>query len=272
MFNDDQLNLNPGQRLQNLLKELYSFDPPQRTSFIAKIDDALIADGDFAQLVYNSSINYLLRRMVTTAEYLKRKFAPPDYPPERYLVEIRRFIRNYTHIPFTQVERVTNILIDCLDERRRMPTQTTKNRIRRIAQERGLKCYICGRELNFERDGEYDSAEVEHLWPRTMGGYNNDANLYVSCHQCNQSKKDYIDSTDFHYEEISLVSDRANEDFSTEMKWDYRVALWAKNNFRCIVCGKPASFVGSLQLARRDPNDSWHFLNIDAYCDQHAQK
>jgi hypothetical protein len=54
------------------------------------------------------------------------------------------------------------------------------------------------------------------------------------------------------------------------MTREYEIALWAKSNFKCKICGKPASNVGKLKLSRINLDDSWHFLNIDAYCEQHA--
>lgn len=116
------------------------------------------------------------------------------------------------------------------------------------------------------------SIQIEHIWPKEMGGKDDDDNLKAACEQCNQSKQSYIDASDFHYEEICLITDKTDNNFETELNWQYRVALWAKNNYECVRCGKPAQYKGTLEFVRSNPNDSWHFLNIDTYCEDHIPK
>jgi 5-methylcytosine-specific restriction endonuclease McrA len=241
------------------------------STFVSRIDAALLAEGDFAELVYNSCINYMVRRLITTAEYLKRKCDKeglPD-PGRRFIISLRSFIRNETDIPDRGIEKILILLVECTHARNREPTLFAKERVRKDARNQGVRCYICGRELDF---AQHDLVVVEHVWPKAVGGGNETFNLRMCCSDCNSRKADYVDASDFHYEEISLVSDKGDEHFSNELRGEYRVALWAKSAYTCVICGKPASYVGELELDRRNPNDSWHFLNIDAYCGQHAPR
>jgi 5-methylcytosine-specific restriction endonuclease McrA len=129
-------------------------------------------------------------------------------------------------------------------------------------QEHGeLFCYICGKSLTNEE------AEIEHMWPKAMGGTEKDHNLKVSCKHCNKYKQDYIDASDFHYEEICIAQEEGENSFSGNFKRLYKIALWAKNNYSCILCGTTAESVGRLKFVRKNSRDSWHFLNIDAYCE-----
>jgi len=263
---------NPGQRLQEFFKRLYPFDSNDKRSVIAKIDAALLADNQFAELVYESSINYIIRRFITVAQFLRRKYDPKEYPPERYIRELGQFLNYYTNIPRTEVDSLRTLLMDCIDAANHKPSQTTIKQILKKAKEDGARCYICGCELVFNDPTSPQNAEVEHIWPNSMGGMNEAPNLKVACRSCNQHKKDYIDSSDFHYEEICLTTSENEEPFLQEFKGDYRIALWAKHSYSCAICGEPASRLGELKFARQEPHDSWHFLNIDAYCDRHIPK
>lgn len=263
-------HISPGQELKLILERLYPINLNENTHFLSKLDNAFIAENSFVQVVYDSSINYMVRRLINTAEFLRRRYNPDTYPPGRYEVEIRRFLKEYTHIPKNEVERVFILLLECLKARNKKPNDTSRRRLLKKAEENNLRCYICGCDLNFTVKELNESAEVEHEWPRALGGSSDTPNLRISCLRCNKVKSDYIDSTDFHYEKISLISEISDENFLKELKWDYRVALWLKSECKCVVCGRQALSEGQLKLARRELNDSWHFMNIEAYCDLHS--
>lgn len=269
-MNDAVESLNPGQELQLFLRELIPLDRENDRSFVGRIDDALMADGDFLTITYESAVNYMVRRLITTAEYLRRKYDPVTFPGERYIIEIRRFLRDFTRIPPSKLERILTLLLICLRERDRELTQKTKNRVRRDARQRLLGCYICGGSFNYDQENEFNSFEVEHVWPHQMGGRNDDSNLKGACRKCNASKADYLEAADFHYEEICLVKDKTDNSFNVDFHWRYKVAIAAKSRFRCSQCGKPAEYGGEVQFGRRELSDSWHYLNIDAYCSEHV--
>lgn len=277
---------NPGQQLRDLLKRIYPLDSEntnssEDNSFISRIDNALIAEGNFSNLVYESSINYLLRRLINTAEYLRRKYESDVFPPEKFLFELRRFIIENTHIKSDEVEKILSLLKLCVEAKRKKLKTSRKNRIIKNARLNSeLCCYICGSSLEDVPEEEVTTSEelqnkekiqqVEHIWPRTMGGATEDFNLKLSCPHCNNAKKDYIDAADFHYEQMCLVSDKNDQNFSSEFEKEYRIAISAKSNYSCSVCGKPALTVGPLNFGRLNPDDSWHFLNIEVYCDEHS--
>ena len=68
----DENNINPGEQLREFLKKLFPADV-KNDSFISRIDYILQADGELIDLVYNSTINYVLRRLIVTADYFQRK-------------------------------------------------------------------------------------------------------------------------------------------------------------------------------------------------------
>lgn len=115
-----------------------------------------------------------------------------------------------------------------------------------------------------------EEIHTDHIFPRTMGGATAEFNLKVACKSCNESKSEYIDSTDFHYEQICFASEKNTESFNVELERKYKIAIWAKSQYSCSICGKPAVEVGRLDFGRINLNDSWHFLNIEAYCSDHT--
>ena len=58
-------NNNPGEQLREILKFLYLItqnkEQNKESSFVFNIDYAFKADGSFSQLLYDSSINYLVK-------------------------------------------------------------------------------------------------------------------------------------------------------------------------------------------------------------------
>jgi 5-methylcytosine-specific restriction endonuclease McrA len=289
MIGDDISNINPGEQLRQFLKALYPLDSPENSdeytrTFIFRIDESFMADGAFARLVYESSINYLVRRWINTAQYLYKKlqkeYSNDREYPLRFIKELRKFIRDNTNLKSNDAEKLLVLLQDCLkvrnQKKRSKSKQLLKGRILKKALEQNnneLRCYICGRVLREQEDdltfkeNKNESnkleIEVEHIWPKTMGGATQDFNLKISCNQCNRMKQNYLDSNDFHYEKMSFSF------LENKIEKIDKIALWSKSQYSCSVCKKPASSVGTLNLGRINLNDSWHFLNIEAYCDEH---
>lgn len=261
-------DVSPGEQLKSILEVIYPFNE-ENSSFASKIDNALMAEGSFAKLLYDSSINYTLRRLINTSVFLKRKYDSNNYPYGTFESELRKFLKENTRIPEKYRGKIFVLILECIKLRDREVNSTTKKKLLSNAKKNNLRCYICGCSLNFTEKESLDSAEVEHIWPRAMGGNSDSNNLVISCLRCNKIKSDYIDYSDFHYEEISLSVDKNDQHFLTKLKWDYRIPLWLKSQCSCVICKKTASTEGELRLARRDLSDSWHFMNIEAYCSQH---
>ena len=303
MFGDDLSNINPGEALQKFLKSLYPLDLPEngiehKGTFIFSIDESLMANGAFASLVYESSINYLVRRWINTAQYLYKKLKEDDdelsLSDPRFSSKLRKFIKDNTALETNDVDidKLQVLLQNCLKVRNKpkKSRKWKKNLRRRITNKalaennnQSLKCYICGRfleeqendfnfeenedDFSFEENGKESkelTMEIEHIWPESMGGVTQDFNLQISCNECNKMKRDYLDSTDFHYEKMSFAF------LENKIPKIDKIALWSKSQYSCSVCQKPAASIGTLNLGRINPDDSWHFLNIEAYCDEHT--
>ncbi len=268
----DMISINPGQKLQEILKEAFPFDAGESQSFVGRFDRALKAEGEFALYVYESSINHMVRRLITGAKFVRRQCKNEGREAdEGYLVnQIRKFVNSNVVLPKNRTELVVIFLLASINLKRR-ETKGVAEHLRRNSGGRPIEtCYICGKSLDFHSKDQHDSVEVEHIWPNTFGGQSREFNYKLACHACNQVKKDAIDAADFHYEHICVDANKEDNSFNNQMKREFKMALWAKCQYSCNKCKAPASEVGELCLCRKEPTDSWHFFNIDAYCQRHA--
>lgn len=273
--------INPGERLAEVLRELYPLDK-DRGSFLADIDHDLQAEGELLQLTYDSIVFYLVRRLIVTAEFYKRQVKnqySDSYTEEILKQELMSHLKFRTEISEQKRQNIVELLLLCLRVRNNTVTQYRKDTIRRRNSAIGTKCYLCGGEIDYDsrirvRPNPPDDANedndleipsnlfaVEHKWPNSMGGLNEGENLIPACENCNDQKHDIIDTADHHYEHISLVKPSFN--------LLQKIAVWSKSEYRCEVCGKEATYVGELKIGRKFPDDGWHFLNLAAYCDKH---
>jgi 5-methylcytosine-specific restriction endonuclease McrA len=254
--------INPGLELRKFLQQIFPSDMGNETAFISRVDSVFKAEGLLSNLVYESTINYLTRRLINTAEFLRRKYESDDYPEEFFIEQLRKYIEDETRIKKSDTEKLLSILKLCLTSKKQRRRSRKKKFIKRnFSLNTNFLCYICGESLTFEE------IQIEHEWPKTLGGSSEDFNLRISCCSCNNEKQSYIDGSDFHYEHICLSTDEGDESFAKEFKKNFKIALSAKHNYKCTLCGKSAESVGRLKFIRKNLSDSWHFLNVDTICD-----
>ncbi len=264
--------INPGEQLRNFIKSLYPLDMEDNTQnqnrcFIDRVDHLIMAEGSFRQLVYDSTINYLIRTLIKTAEYLRRKYESDNFPPEQFIIELRKFLKSNIRLDDNDCEKLLAILQICLEVKSKSLKGAMKRQVRRnLNENQELRCYICGRALS---SANKEDIHTDHIFPQTMGGATEEFNLKVACKKCNENKSEYIDSTDFHYEQMCFVSEKGTKSFNIELERKYQIAIWAKSQYSCSICGKPALEVGRLDFGRINLSDSWHFLNMEAYCNEH---
>ena len=272
----ENTSVGPGSDLRDAIKRV--FEKRIEQSFLSKIDECIGADGDFVDLVYQSSINYLTRRVIRTALYIETKAKSAGRSEDQIITETRAMIRSLLNSePYPsykeydlEVEKILFLARDCVIAIARDLSSGLKNQVRRSAQSKARqpKCYICGTPLDFTTSGNANSAEVEHIWPQSLGGAAAEHNLAIACRECNQRKQSYLDHADFHYEHFVISKDEGDSGFAEEFKREYKIALWARNNYCCSMCDAPASQMGRLSFLKRDESDTWHMLNVDVYCDR----
>jgi len=322
---------NPGKELQTFLKQIFPADVAMGSvNFLVEMDEGVKAEGQFITLVYDSCINHIVRRLIITADAIKG-MADKIYKENERFYGFVRDLRSYleTHLRTSEDERevILSLLMSCIENQGKPISRGTKNKIKREAQQSNLGCYICGCELDYQDPRKANYAEFEHVWPNRLGGASTYINVRLACATCNRIKRNYIDASDFHYEQICLAEDvealeRKEQDalvealaeaeaeivqlaqvadearakavsiigneaveeaiaatvnllsarkrkvnIYTEFRREYKIALWAKHDYKCRNCKQDISLIGRLKFRRSDIEDSWHFLNIDGYCE-----
>lgn len=325
------IDRNPGRELQGFLKRIFPFDIMQKsTDFLTNMDAGINAEGQFTALVYESCINHIVRRLIIAADTIKEitnKTYKEGLQTFRFVEDLRSYLEMHLMTSEDEREVVLSLLMACLENQGKPISKGTKNKIRKEAQEANLGCYICGCELNYQDPNRANYAEFEHVWPNRLGGASTYINVRLACATCNRIKRNYIDASDFHYEQICLMEDieelekkeqealaealaeaeseitrlaqiaeearvkaasvvgvdaveeaisatvsllnarKRKVNIYTEFRREYKIALWAKHDYKCKKCGEDISVVGRLRFRRSDVNDSWHFLNINGYCE-----
>lgn len=114
----DENEINPGEQLREVLKELFPAEVKDN-SFLSKIDYIVQADGELIDLVYNSTINYLLRRLILTADFLKRQGEKEKKPNDVFITKLRAFLKDDMHFQEKHIGRISVLIIECLDKRKK---------------------------------------------------------------------------------------------------------------------------------------------------------
>lgn len=211
--NFDILNFNPGEKLKEELVLVCSTDSPlNRSSFFERMDALFLEEGELLSLMYDSCINYAIRRLIVSASHLNeavKSNIPNDDAFEGMLLDaLRGFVKESTAFPSNQSERVVVLLRECIRAKENKDvSRGTKNQILKEGMSNGDYCYICGGEISYTDTTSQDAPEIEHLWPHSMGGSSNSFNLKISCSKCNKLKRSYINASDFHYEQICFHED-----------------------------------------------------------------
>lgn len=254
----------PGQELKALLVDLY---PNEHRGFLAQADSDFKADGELHNIFYDSFINYLVRKLITTTIYLNKKFKV--YGDGKVKGEIRSYLEYYSPFNGTHLLKAADILYRCLQASEDDFDDRSKKAVKYQADKYNWGCYGCGLPMDLKDETADNYATSDHKWPKGMGGLSEQENIRLLCKECNNRyKKDFIEASDYHYEEIALTHVKY-EDFERKEKQYNRIyefAVLAKSEFKCIGCGQPAYKVGELKMGRKSLTDSWHYINLGAFC------
>lgn len=263
----EDLERNPGEMLRESLMKIYprNDSTSSTTNFLEKLDRDFQGDGALASFFYESCINYLVRRLITSADHYKRTY------PEQNLFEqkLKLYLRDFTNLRDRERQEIFRLLLRCINVIAIDISQGEHNRVRRTARQKNWGCYICGQSLQFSGpDRSDDHFTIDHAWPHGMGGLSRGSNLRQACRKCNNElKREFIDASDFHFEEISLVGPTEQE-YIRQREQYYDTAVYLRAQCRCSMCQSPAEEVGKLSVQRKESLDAWHFLNLEAYCDR----
>lgn len=113
--------------------------------------------------------------------------------------------------------------------------------------------------------------EIEHNFPKSWGGAKNLGNLFVSCHKCNQDKKDIS-----FYSEYSISRFFSNKTNMLEAEKSLRsklgteaiLSLRMKQNYKCINidCSNHFNSFDSFYIVKIDDKKGFYFSNLQIEC------
>lgn len=258
-------NLTQGETLFNAFHAIVGSN-----STIRSIDSFFDSDGQVSEAFYSSAISYSIRRMLHSIYFrLDEENISLNDAPES-IEEIKNYLIQKTSIHRTNadINKFAIILYSCLKEANKKPSKAVKKTIiKKCADSGKTKCYICGKEVNFTSSEGNDSPEIEHLFPRSLGGNSDESNLILACRDCNQQKSNYMGYADYHFEHISTKYSESDNKFKRRiLKRPNSLAIKSKEGYSCSLCDKPAGEIGELKITRKDSTDSWHFMNIILIC------
>ena len=104
--------------------------------------------------------------------------------------EIKQMILDNMVTHWDNVNVIYERLLPAILSSKKDITDGTRNEIQASAKRENPYCYLCGVELDFVTREEYNSATIDHVWPRAYGGEPDFENLLVACLACNNLKAD----------------------------------------------------------------------------------
>jgi hypothetical protein len=154
-----------------------------------------------------------------------------------------------------------------------------RDKVTEFARRHSHRCYICGQYLEYDEYASDDSDEeakaqfemrrfeIDHLFPQGRGGGRSPRNLGACCNSCNRYKDSLLSYADFIVENAIMTSSSA-ESVAKTFGGKTRFALLWRQQGTCALCDKKFHDADDerLYLFRRNPEDSYHFLNVDIAC------
>lgn len=245
----------PGKELFELLKHIL----PPTADFPKRVDELLQADGTFVQLLYESTLLYVLRRLIRTAQFIDRY----NRTDRELYSHLRQQLRDEYSLN-DKVELVLSLLVLAVQCGRDDVTGGERASIEETTLRAGsFRCYLCG------RDFIQNSQTHEHHWPRTLGGVSRPENVRLACNECNNLKGEIVPESDVHYEHLTIKTVPGDVSFLTEFNKYFRLAVQLKSKSKCAICSMTVSRYGPMRAGRLDTSQPWHYLNVVLFCDRH---
>lgn len=269
----EDLGSGPGRDVAIVVAQMLDYDPSlQKRGLAPQIDNLLDAEGEYQDLAYRSAVFYVTRRLIMTARQIFRELEETKSVNDiRFTRALRRYLLYDLNLPEGGWKQKLEVLLaQAVRESRKRPSTNKRKRLLKELRDRDTdRCYICGVELDFNTDDSSDCCfpELEHVWPSSLGGNDEVENFLLACHRCNGKKGDEISYPDSHFEKIVYLCGADGQPRS--FRWKHRVTFLGKSRHRCQRCKKEAKYYGELTLARLNQNQSWHLLNVEAFCEDH---
>lgn len=116
-----------------------------------------------------------------------------------------------------------------------------------------------------------DTMEIEHNFPKSWGGAKNLSNLFVSCHRCNQNKKDitfYSEYSISRFFSNKMDMKDAERSLYSKLGSEAILSLKMKQNFKCIneECNNHFNSSKEFYIIKIDYKKGFYFFNLQIEC------
>lgn len=251
-------------------------------SLLLKNQINVLKDLEYQQASNQRLVDYTVMRTINIGHYYKKLYTLESLEYEKILL---RKLKDFLEIEDTLLRKIFIIIKNiCINYEKTDPTQKQKDSVRKQANEKRHNCYICGRQLDSEKQtdtkkaqikekqekGEYiyDLLEIEHILPRTYGGGLNKENITVACENCNKLKDDKLSYSNCYFESFLPNSD-SEDAIKSKFSKDLKFSILYKQKFRCYICNKKFYDLenNNFIFYKKENDEPFHYTNVLVCCE-----
>jgi len=274
-----EIHFNPGKKLRDLILKIYPYDENEKSIHMS-LDKAFKLEKSLHYYSYMSMINFVFKRIVCYAKYLYKK---KNNFTESFYSDIEIFLRYKSEIPEMYYEQIKSLLVEIIKYNNKKITKNKRKGIIEATDFETTKCYLSSNNLLEEElyttrisDSNIDSnvllkPELDHIWPKSYGGPTENDNLKFACAKYNIEKGNFIDKYDYHYEDVVFEVEPDSESFNRCLKVIHKIALGAKNEYKCSNDDIKLSDADNIKIVKIDEDDCSHFFNLEIINEKRSQ-
>lgn len=259
----------PGQQLYRWLVDRYPRAEP--ANWVQKIG-ADFPDPDLEQLLYESTIVMLLRRLLANGERHRRLYGDAAE---------RQFKTNYLsrHLAMsTCAPEVSALVFKSLEAADQDIPRSLSNRLRTEYLRLRARCALCARSIDYgltsiPNDPTYDPLQdfafsLDHIWPSSLGGPSEEWNLRPAHRSCNSRRSDMLGGVDSHYERFHVKVPDSDASYAADFDNLRRLAVRARTHFCCAMCDVDANrTTRDFAFSRRNEVEGDNIINTQWLCE-----
>lgn len=258
-----------------------------RANVSFSVQVSAIRDEALADVLHERFVNYVYSRLVVAGCFAYNQLPPPESEIHQQ-AQREQALQAAVESVLDVIPEISERIVYYLERicprivgKRAELSKTQRRLIVKAAAHDGHRCYLCGRELHYEKarpygkDGDHRIGDIrvkraftiEHLWSQARGGSRNRANLAACCFECNNLKKHLISFADVAIEQI-ITTATEGASVLADVPALPRLAILLRQGGCCELCERKFHDMDTetLFLARREPDQPYFFFNIMIVC------
>jgi 5-methylcytosine-specific restriction endonuclease McrA len=220
------------------------------------------------QYVEGVVLSFSFIRLMTAAKSIFS--APKDITV--CMSDMRAYINNWMHwLDSEQRNRLVRLVREACESSDRPISAGT----RQLAWPRGNsdRCYMCSALLTLHRrhfvDANGKNANLDHIWPSSLGGNSIPENLLLACQACNNAKKHLLTWESGHAHSLIYTMGFETHDFYSRVPRLEKILIHRRAAF-VLACRERLTLRDAFQklggyseLQVIDSSDTWDFFNVE---------